>query len=189
MADMEQVKSDLGYVREVVRTSEQDPSVPAISFLWAGICLVGFSLIDFAPRHVGLYWSIAAPLGFLVSCFLGWRHSQRQGQMRRDLGIRYFLHMFGMMAVIFLASILGMTGAVAWQELSKLILLIIGLAYFLAGVHLERPLLWIGILMMAGYLSLFVIPAYGWTFIGVLVAVALVSTGLIERRKSGTSPK
>lgn len=189
MTDMKQEKSDLGYVREVVRTSEQGPSVPAISFLWAGICLVGFSLIDFAPRHVGLYWSIAAPVGFLTSGFLGWRHSRRQGQMRRDLGIRYGLHMFGMMAVIFLASILGMTGAVAWQELSKLILLIIGLAYFLAGLHLERPLLWIGILMMAGYLALFVIPAYGWTLIGVLVAVALVSTGLIERRKSGTSPK
>ncbi|MCL0037315.1 hypothetical protein M1N15_01675 [Dehalococcoidia bacterium] len=188
MADMEQVKSDLGYVREVVRTSEQDPLLSVLYFFWAGICLVGFSLIDFAPRHVGLYWSIAAPLGFLTSCFLGWRRSKRQGQMPRA-GMRYGLHMFGMMAVIFLASILGMTGAVAWQELSKLILLIIGLAYFLAGVHLERPLLWIGILMMAGYLSLFVIPAYGWTFIGALVAVALVSTGLIGRRKSGTSPR
>ncbi|MBT9160565.1 MAG: hypothetical protein AAGB97_05905 [Dehalococcoidia bacterium] len=189
MADMEQVKSDLGYLREVVRTSEQDPSLSVIYFLWAALCLVGFSLVDFAPRHVGLYWSIAAPLGFLTSCFLGWRHSRRQGQMHRDLGIRYGLHMFGMMVVIFLAAILGVIGAVCWQELSKLILLIIGLSYFLAGLHLERPLLWIGILMMVGYLALFVIPAYGWTFIGALVAVALVSTGLIGRRKSGTSPR
>ncbi|MCL0073414.1 hypothetical protein M1O50_00760 [Dehalococcoidia bacterium] len=188
MADMEQVKSDLGYVREVVRTSEQDPLLSVLYFLWAGICLVGFSLIDFAPRHVGLYWSIAAPLGFLTSCFLGWRHSQRQGQMPRA-GMRYGLHIFGMMAVIFLATILGVTGAVCWNELVKLILLIIGLGYFLAGVHLDRPLLWIGILMMAGYLALFVIPAYGWTFIGALVAVALITVGLIERRKSGTSPR
>jgi len=190
MADMEEIKSDLGYVRKAVARSVQSQSPAAIWFLWAGICLVGFSLIDLAPGPVvSLYWSIAAPLGMLVSGFLGWHYGKRQGQMAHDAGIRYFLHFGGMLAPIFLAGILGATGAVAWQELSKLTLLFIGLAYFLAGVHMERPLLWIGILMMAGYLALFIIPAYGWTFIGALVAVALVSTGLIGRRKSGRSPR
>ena len=187
MTDMKQVKSDLGYVREVVRTSEQHPSPAAIHFLWALICLVGFSLIDFAPRFVGLYWGITGPLGFLASSFLGWRHSQQLGQVCRAEGMRHALHWFGMMAVIFLASILGVTGAVCWQELTKVIVLIIGLTYFLAGIHLDRPLLWIGLLLIAGYLTLFIIPAYDGTLIGVLLAVALVSTGLIGRRKSGTT--
>jgi hypothetical protein len=60
--------------------------------------------------------------------------------------------------------------------MSKFFLLIIALAYFLAGVHLERPLLWISFVMVVGYAALFFIPAYGWTIVGAMTAVALAAT-------------
>jgi len=81
---MGQVKSDIGYVREVLQTSERDQGPVAIYYLWAAILLVGFSLLDFVSGYVvGLYWAIAAPAGFALSTFLGWRASQRRGQVRR----------------------------------------------------------------------------------------------------------
>jgi len=189
MAEMKQVKSDVSYVREILQVSERDQGPVAIYYLWAALVLVGFPLVDFAPGYVvGLYWAIAAPLGFVISAFLGWRDSQRRGQVRRDVGIRYGLHWLGMMVAIFSAAALGATGAIAQQEVGRVILLIITLAYFLSGVHLDRPMLWVGLLMMAGYLALFFIPAYVWTILGILVAVALTITGLIERRKNVLSP-
>jgi hypothetical protein len=184
MMEINQMKSDLGYVAEALRKSDRARSPVSIYLLWAAIVLVGFALIDFAPRYEGMYWTVLGPLGLLISALLGSRYSLRLGQVRRDLGVRYSLHWLGMMAIIFLAVPLGVTGAVAWGALSKFFLLIIALAYFLAGVHLERPLLWISCVIVAGYVALFFIPAYGWTIMGAMMAVALAATGLLGGGKS-----
>jgi hypothetical protein len=184
MSEINQLKSDLGYVAGALRKSDRAPSPASIYLLWAAIVLVGFALIDFAPRYEGVYWTVLGPLGLLTSALLGWRYSLRLGQMRRDLGVRYSLHFLGMMAIIFLAVPLGVTGAVAWGAMSKFFLLIIALAYFLAGVHLERPLLWISFVIVAGYVALFFIPAYGWTIVGAMTAAALAATGLLGGGKS-----
>ena len=157
----------------MLRKSDRAPSPVSIYLLWAAIFLVGFALIDFAPKYEGAYWAVLGPLGLLTSALLGWRYSLRLGQVRRGLGIRYSLHFLGMMAIIFLAVPLGVTGAVAWGAMSKFFLLIIGLSYFLAGIHLERPLLWISFVMVAGYAALFFISAYGWTIVGAMTAMAL----------------
>jgi hypothetical protein len=63
---------DLHYVQEVVRSSERRSAPKAIYFLWAVICLVGFTLVDFAPRRVGIFWMIAGPAGFVASAGIGW---------------------------------------------------------------------------------------------------------------------
>lgn len=182
MSNLSELEDGLGYVRDLARKSERGLSPPSIYLLWAAIMLVGFSMMDFAPERVGLFWTLAGPLGGLASGFLGWRHSVRHGQLSRDLGMRHALHWAGMMAVIFLTIPLGVTGAVAWPELHKFIVLVIALGYFLAGVHLDRALIWIALLMIAGYVALFFIPAYGWTMVGVLMAVGLVATSFIGGR-------
>ena len=187
MTEINQIKSDLGYVAEALRKSDRASSPFSIYLLWAAIVLVGFALIDFVPRYEGVYWAILGPLGLLVSALLGRRYSLRVGQVRRDLGVRYCFHWLGMMAIIFLAVPLGVTGAVAWGTLSKFFLLIIALAYFLAGIHLERPLLWISFVTVAAYISLFFIPAYGWTVVGAMMAVALAATGLLGGGKSAAA--
>lgn len=182
MSDLKELEDGLGFVRDLARKSDRRPSPTSIYLMWALISLVGFSLVDFAPNAVGLYWTLAGPLGGVASFFLGWRHSIRHGQLSRDLGVRNGLHWAGMLVAIFLAVPLGATGAVAWVEVHKIILLVIAFGYFLAGVHLDRPLVWVGLLMAAGYVALFFIPAYGWTLVGILMATALVVTGVVGGR-------
>lgn len=182
MSQIKHLESDLGYVRDALRKSGHHASPPAIYFLWAVIIAVGFPLADFAQQYVGVFWTVAGPVGGVVSWILGWRHSVKHGQVSRALGVRYGLHWLGTMVAIFLVVPLGVTGSIAWSAAHRLILLIIALGYFLAGVHLERPLLWIGVLMVLGYLLLFTVSAYGWTIVGALVAVALVATPLVGGR-------
>ena len=181
------LESEIGYVRELVDKSERSPSPAAIYWMWALIGLVGFSLVDFAPNYVGIYWMIAGPVGGVASALMGWRYSVRRGQVRRDLGVRHSLHWFGMMAAIFMAVPLGVTGAVAWEELYKVFLLLLAVGYFTAGVHLDRPLVWVGLLMAAGYVALYFIPAYGWTVVGILVAIGLAATAIIGGRSGATT--
>jgi hypothetical protein len=114
---------------------------------------------------------------------LGWRHSVRTGQYRRDLAIRHGLHWTATMAAIFFLVPLGVFGAADWNVVYRAILLLLALSYFLAGVHMERPMIWVGVLMLVTYAALYYIDIYQWTIVGVVMAVALTATGLIGGRK------
>lgn len=178
------IEQDLGYVREVVSRSERGGTPRAIWYLWAAIGLVGFSLIDLRPEWVPLFWTIAAPAGFFLSVWLGWRHARRIGQDSRREGWAHLLHWGGMTVAIFLLVPLAARGGLSGEALAQAILLVVSLGYFLAGVHLERPLLWVGIALVIGYLGVVYVDGYAWTAVGVLIAIALVATA----RVSGETP-
>jgi hypothetical protein len=175
------VGDDLGYVREVVARAEGDGTPRAIWYLWAVIGAVGFTLIDFAPERVGLYWSVAAPLGFLASAWLGWRHARAAGQVSRREGWSHVLHWGGMMAGIFLVVPLAASGAIPEPALPRVMLLVLALGYFLGGVHLHRPLLWIGVLMAGAYGALFFLDRYAWSLVGAVLALSLIATAHLSR--------
>src|SRR3546814_279526 len=62
-------------------------------------------------------------------------------------------------------------------------LLVGGLVYALAGAHLARPLLWVGVLMLAAYVVLVLLaPPHLWPVAGVMIALALVWTGTASLR-------
>ena len=62
-------------------------------------------------------------------------------------------------------------------------MLIAGLAYTLAGVHLNRPILWSGLLMFAAYAALQVFPTPRiWTVSGLLIGLSLAWAGIAARR-------
>jgi len=189
MPETSHIQDEISYVRGLISKSDRGRSPAAIYLLWAVICLVGFPLADFAPRAVGLYWTIAGPVGMLASMILGWRHSVRVGQVRRDLGIRHGLHWGGTLVAIFLLVPLGVRGTVSWNVVQHVMLLVIALSYYLAGVHLERPILWIGLLMIAAYVALFFIETYQWTIVGLVVGVALAATALVGGRRRGDEPE
>ncbi|MGH9253098.1 MAG: hypothetical protein ACRD3C_00855 [Vicinamibacterales bacterium] len=178
MDQLEQLQGDLHFVRAAVETADRDGSPAMIYFLWAVVILCGFALVDFRQTWVPWYWSIAGPAGFLASAYVGWRHARRTGQMAASPGSRYLLHWGGMLAAIFLAVLMPMSGLLQWDGLGPAILLILALGYFQAGVHLDRPFLWIGLLMGVGYVLVMFVSAYTWTVLGLVLAAGLTIAGL-----------
>ena len=183
MTKTEQLQQDLDYIAGAVRRRDRPLGVPAIYFLWAAIIAVGFALPDFAPRGTNLFWLVAGVGGGLLSWWLGARAEQHSGINYLELGLRYGLH-WGVGGVAFLLTALPMfMGRVSPQQGGAGFLFTTGLLYALAGVHLERPLLWSGLLMLAAYgvMTVFV-PPYAWTITGVVIALSLVWAGLAAQR-------
>ena len=118
MSKIDELQSDLGYVREVVRRSESASSPKLIYLLWAGIVLVGFALVDFVPAAVGVYWAVMGPVGGVLSMWIGWRDSLKVGQGSRQVGVRHALHWAGMIVAIWLMVPLALRGQLAWEALS-----------------------------------------------------------------------
>jgi hypothetical protein len=182
MPEIDDLKSDLSFVREIVDRAET-PSTPAsVYFLWAAIVLVGWPLGDFLPHLAGPFWAVAGPLGGVASAWLGARWARRVGQGSRTLGARHVLHWTAMIAAVFLALPLHASGQISQVGYSRLILLLIALAYFTAGLHLARPMLWIGLLVAACYVAGFFVNAYLWTGSGVVIATSLAAAGVVGAR-------
>ncbi len=177
------MEEDLRYVRSVLDRSEGGGTPASIYFLWAAICLVGYALIDLAPERAMVFWAVAGPAGGAASFFLGWWGSRRLGQESRREGLSHILHWTGMMAAIFLVVPLAVLGTIPPRALPSLVLLIVALGYWTAGIYLDRRLLYIGAIMAACYLAtvLFARRSGIWTAAGAALALSLVAAGWVGR--------
>jgi len=183
MTSAEQLKQDLDYVASAVRRRDRCVGVPAIYFLWAAIVLVGFALPDFADRYAGAFWLVAGIGGGLLSWRLGELDARKHGVNDRELGLRHGYHWLIGGVAFFLCALPAIVGRADIGDTVSSFLLVAGLLYALAGVHLERPLLWSGLLMLAAYAVLVLFaPPYTWTITGIVIAVSLAWAGLAAQR-------
>ncbi len=180
----EQIKQDLDYIASAVRREDAPLGIPAIYFLWAAIVAIGFALPDFAPRAAGPFWLVCGIGGGLLSWYLGARQSRELGINDKALGRRYGLH-WTLTGLGFVLCVLpAAAGRVALGAGVANFLLVGGLAYALAGVHLERPLIWSGLAMLAAYAVINVFaPPYVWTLTGVAIGLSLLWAGVSSGRK------
>jgi hypothetical protein len=91
-------------------------------------------------------------------------------------------HWVSQLFVIFLGEFMVRGGLIADDAFGHIVLLLLAQAYFLAGVHLDKPMLWVGLLMPAGYIVVLTVGSYGWTMTGVVIAGAMVFGGIRESR-------
>lgn len=172
------LQRDLDYVASTVRRRDRYHGVPSIYFLWAAIIAVGFALPDFAPRHAAAFWLVAGIGGGLLSWWLGARAGRRQGVNDVALGRRMGMHWLVAGAGFLLCWLPVLGQGVPMSSVAGNFMLVAGLAYAFAGVHLLRPLLWSGLVMLAAYAVLALRPLpYTWTFSGAAIAVSLLVAG------------
>lgn len=187
MTDDKQAREDLSYVRSVVNRAEHGAGNPAtIYFVWAVITFFGFAIIDVAPEQTGLYWIIAGPLGGVLSAVLGRRAARTIGQSSRHEGRIQALHWCGLMVAIGLLVPLGLTHVIAFDDFPRLVLLVVALAYYTAGVHVDRRLIPVSLVLAGCYLlSVFVrdLP-HLWTATAALLAGSLAFAGLFAAARA-----
>ena len=178
------LKDDIAYVRAAAERAG-GATIPSIYLLWAVISLCGFALADFAPdpRWIGLFWLVAGPGGFLISAWLGYRASRNSGQGGRRVGVRWGLHWLAFMAAGALVAALVAAGHLPWEAFGSLVVLLLALSHFYAGLYLDRRMLAIGGVLAACYLVTLFIPGYQWTLAGGLMAGALVWQAILGMRE------
>lgn len=183
MTTADQLKQDLDYVASAVRYHDRPAGIPAIYFLWAVLVPVGFALPDFAPELAGPYWLVASIGGGLLSWWLAIRDARTCGIRDAALGRRYGFHWLVGGVAFLLCALPLVTGRGDIDMVVSSFLLVSGLLYALAGVHLDRGMLGSGLLMLAAYgvLVLFA-PPYTWTITGVAIGLAMAWAGVAARR-------
>ena len=184
MSTTNDLKEDIAYVRAAAERAGA-ATIPSIYVLWAVISLCGFALADFATdsRWLGLFWLVAGPGGFFISAWLGYRASRDSGQASRRIGVCWGWHWLAFKAAGALIAVLIATGHLPWAAFGSLVVVLLALSYFYAGLYLDRRMLTIGGVLAVCYLVTLFIPAYQWTLVGVLIAGALVCQAILGARE------
>jgi hypothetical protein len=182
-AEAEQISQDLQFVRSAVTKRERVKRMPSIiGVYWAAYILIGYPMLDFNSKAAGLFLMIAGILGGIFSGWIGKREALRQGERDAAQGRREAAHWYslfiGIMAVIALGVIRNLPG----DAVGQYVCLIVGMVYFLAGVHYERKFVWLGLLMMAGAVCISFVPHYPWTALGVVMSSGLLVAAFLNRR-------
>jgi hypothetical protein len=150
--------------------------------------LVGYTLLDINPGWAGWFFMVAGVILGLGCWFVGKGEAVREGEYDRAEVTRIWLHWFSIVLAIAGVIALAVTRGLQGPIVGQLIVLTIGLIYFLGGVHFDRNLLWLGPVMMAGGIAIGYVPRYGWTALGVVIALGLtVPTLLRARRPAATT--
>ena len=183
MSQIQQASSDLEFVRAAVARKATQPTPAPILLLWATYVVVGYTAIDFAPRFAGWWFLICGFLFGALSAVLGKRAHERAGEVDHDHGRRAMLHWFAGMVLTFAAAfaLAAVIPELRGPKGSQVLVVMIGLLYFLAGVHLDRQFLWLGPVLMAGGILVGSIPRYPWTCLGAVIALGLIAPIFFRR--------
>lgn len=184
MTQSQQISDDLHYVRQAVARRERRQNIPApIAWMVAVYVVVGYTLLDINPQWAGWSFMIGGVVLGLGCWFVGKADAVREGEHDRAEVTRIWLHWFSIVLAIVAVIALAMTRGLQGPIVGQLIVLTIGLIYFLGGVHFDRNLLWLGPVMMAGGIAIGYVPRYGWTALGLIIALGLTVPTLLRARR------
>lgn len=186
MTQIQQIHDDLRFVREAVARREDRPRrVASVYYVWAVYVLVGYTLLDFDPRAASWFLMIGGAAAGLLSVLIGRRFAGTVGEYDRVEARREGLHWSGgiLLSVASAVALAAVVPEIRGQPMGQLIAVMIGLVYFLSGVHYDRNFLWLGPVLMAGGILVGLAPSYGWTALGVVVALGLVVPTLFPQRR------
>ena len=190
MSDVQQIGQDLQFVRNAVtRRERSDDGPPLILYLWALYVIIGYSLMDFRPQLAGPFFAIGGVVGGIASWLIGKAYSRRTGEWDRAMALRGLFHFGG---GIFLSMTFAIVFGVLVPRLQpytgQVIVGLIGLVYFLWGVHYQRYFMFLGIIVMAGGVLVGLVPHFGWTILGAVISLGLILPTLIPWRRMTASP-
>ncbi len=175
MTNRDTLREDIAYVRDATNRANAT-TIPSIYLLWAAIGLCGFALVDFVDdsRWIGRFWLLAGPGGVGLSLWLGFRAQRQVEQADRRSGIRWGLHWLAYFVAGMLGLALVLSGHLDWAGFGSLMVLLLSLSYFHAGLQFDRRLLPVAVVAAVCYLLTLVVSGYEWTLAGVLMASVLV---------------
>lgn len=178
MEDVRQIGQDLQFVRNAVTRNERNNrGAPVLAFLWAGYVLIGYALLDINTYDAGLFFAIGGIAGGILSWLIGKRYAKRAGRSDRTLAVRATLHFCGgiLLAWVFCIALAVFIEPLRGTKGSQVFVVMIGLIYFLWGVNQDRYFLFLGPILMLGGVLVGLVPHYGWTSLGVVIALGLIA--------------
>lgn len=176
---------DLQYVKSILNRRGFNREEFVVALVWAVVNLVGLSLYDFSMFAGGVFWIVALPVFGIGTGVWAGRRQKEAGEINRELGRLHALHWTAIPIFLIACNTLFIGSPMNPQHVGQVVLLVIGLVYYLGGVHFWRGYMYGGLGMLSGMLWLAIIDSYPWTLTGVLTFLGLLIPSIYDWRRHG----
>ena len=149
------------------------------------LSLAGVAVSDFSAASGLAYWMWIVPIFAGASVYAGWNRARREEQgIARHLVLQ-LLHWAPLLAVFYVIFLLERTGRLNREDAGLVALLALALTTFLAGVHFDRRILAVGLLLGVATVCAALVEEFFWILLlpTVIAAIAYV----VWRRRTGRS--
>jgi len=186
MAQPDQIRDDLSFVRQVVaRRDVAPPSFTTAYYIWSVYVLIGYCLLDINVQWANWFFLLAwLPTGAATG-IAKYFWVRKNGETNSSMGRKVKLHFMvgGLLAVAAVVGLACCAPEFRGPITGQVIVILFGMIYFLAGVHFDRPFLYLGPAMMVGGVVVGFIPHYGWSALGAVIAAGLCTAALLNSRR------
>ena len=157
------------------------------------LIMVGLFLANYSPTAADWYWSSMFPIFGLV-CF---GHQVAAGRTHGipawQVPLQQALHWLGPIVAVRIIFLQLARGQMAADSIALMILLVLAVTTYLAGIHFDRSFVFVSIVLALAALAGTEVETYLWLIVVLavlLVALVVFSMLLIKRRNSepATSP-
>lgn len=149
------------------------------------LALIGVVLTDVNKSGAFRYWQWTAVLYALLALGLSW-YERRSAEAFRPATLWHeLLHWVGLNAAVYLISLYVSIGIVSRFEAALLVLTVLALAVYLAGLYIEISFCFVGVILglFAALVAFFSEYLYAIAFPLVLVAIGMLFWMLLHRKK------
>jgi hypothetical protein len=148
------------------------------------LSMIGIGITDFSPADSRLYWLAMVPVFAAACLILEWSRARGKGQKWTTIVRTQLLIWFGLLLAVLLVYLLLHTGRLDNENTGLIILLLLALTTFFAGIHLGWRLFIVGIFLGVALIGATYLEEFVWMFL--IIALVVVAIFLLLKRYAGT---
>lgn len=147
------------------------------------LSIIGIGIVDYFPEYSRHYW-LAMVLVFAGACLiLEWSRARGKGQKWTTIVKTQLLLWVGLLLAVQIVFLLQRTRGLNNENTGLIILLLLALTTFFAGVNLGWRLLLVAIFLGLALIGAVYLEQFAWMFI--IVAIVVVSIFLLLKHYTG----
>ncbi len=152
------------------------------------LIMIGLFLANYSPNWADWYWSAMFPIFGLVCLGHQLAAGKTHGISAWQAPLQQALHWLGPIVVVRIIFLQLARGQMAADSVALMILLVLAVTAYLAGIHFDRSFVWVSIVLALAALGGTEIETYLWLIVvlGVLL-VALVVFSIVPMRRRTTA--
>jgi hypothetical protein len=157
------------------------------------LIMVGLFLANYSPRSADWYWSTMFPVFGLVCLGHQLAAGNTHGIPAWQLPLQQALHWLGPIVAVRIIFLQLARGQMAADSVALMILLVLAVTAYLAGIHFDRSFVWVSIILALAALGGTEVETYLWLVVVIavlLIGLVVFSSLLIRNRRTAgaTSP-
>jgi MFS family permease len=148
------------------------------------LSIIGIGIVDYFPQYSRHYW-FAMVMVFAVACLiLEWSRARGKGQKWTIIVKTQLLLWVGLLLAVQIVFLLQRTRGLNNENTGLIILLLLALTTFFAGINLGWRLLIVGIFLGVALIGAVYLDQFAWMFL--IIAIVVVAIFLLLKHYRGT---